>query len=101
MDYLLDELFGLGIDGLWHQSALYDSDGFAQRCRDAGVTVYLHPDRQYLIPRGTPDEIRRTIGRFAERYHGLGGGAIFYVEIENDAPFENARALIEAIDEYR
>jgi uroporphyrinogen decarboxylase len=101
MDYLLDDLIELGIDGLWHQSALYDSDDFAARCRDAGLTVYLHPDRQHLVPRGTPDQIRAAVRRFAHRYHGLGGGAIFYVEIENDAPFENARALIEAIDRCR
>jgi hypothetical protein len=101
MDYVLDELFDLGIDGLWHQSGLYDSDAFARRCKDAGVAAYIHPDRQRLIPRGTPEEIRDTIRRFAERHHRLGGGAIFYVEIENDAPFENVRALIESIDEYR
>ena len=101
MDYILPELFELGIDGLWHQSALYDHDAFAQQCKDAGVTVYLHPDRQQLIPLGTPEQIRTTIRRFADRYHRMGGGAIFYVEIENDAPFENVKALIEAIDAYR
>jgi hypothetical protein len=63
--------------------------------------LYIHPDRQYLIPRGTPVQIARTIGAYAERYHTYGGGGIFYVEIENDAPFENVKALIEAIDRYR
>lgn len=101
MGYILDELFDLGIDGLWHQSGLYDSDEFAEKCRQNGVTVYIHPDRQHLIPLGTPDEIRTTIKRFADRHHKLGGGGIFYVEIENDAPFENVKALIEAIDIYR
>ncbi len=33
--------------------------------------------------------------------HRLGGGGIFYVEIENDAPFGNVEALLTAIDEYR
>jgi len=31
----------------------------------------------------------------------MGGGGIFYVEIEDDAPFENVLALFEAIDQYR
>ena len=41
------------------------------------------------------------IQKYADRYHKLGGGGIFYVEIENDAPFENVRALIESMDRYR
>lgn len=101
LDYVLDDLLDLGVDGLWHQSALYDDEAFAARCREAGVTVYIHPDRQALLPHGTPAEIETTIRRFSERHHHLGGGAIFYVEIENDAPFENAAALIKAIDQYR
>ena len=32
--------------------------------------------------------------------HGL-GGVIFYIEIENDAPFENVEALIKAVWKYR
>ena len=101
MDYLLDELFEMEIDGLWHQCALYDDDAFAGRCREAGVTVLLHLDRQHLIPHGTPAEIQATVQRFAKRYKALGGGAIFYVEIENDAPFANVKALIEGIDRSR
>jgi len=101
LDYLLDELFALDIDCLWHQCALYDEDAFASRCREAGVTVLLHLDRQHLIPHGTPAEIQATVRRFAKRHKALGGGAIFYVEIENDAPFENVKALIEGIDGSR
>ncbi len=65
------------------------------------VTLYIHPDRQYLVPRGTPQEIEAAIRAYADRYHALGGGGIFYIEIENDAPFENVKALIEAVDTYR
>ena len=101
MDAILDELFDLGIDGLWPQIAFYDSEAFAQRCKDAGVTIYIHPDRQRLVPRGTPAEIRDTVKKYADRYHRLGGGGIFYIELENDAPFENAEALIEAVAELR
>jgi hypothetical protein len=31
----------------------------------------------------------------------LGGGVIFYVEIENDAPWANVEALVESIDAER
>lgn len=98
---LLNELFDLGIAGLWPQMKFYDSDEFAARCKDRGIAVYIHPDRQYLVPRGTPQEIRGAIRKFADRYHRLGGGGIFYIEIENDAPFENVKALIESVHTCR
>jgi hypothetical protein len=65
------------------------------------MSIHIHPDRQRLIPLGTPDEIRQAIRAYAERYHALGGGGFFYVEVENDAPFENVEALVTAIEEFR
>jgi len=99
---ILPDLIDLGIDCLWPQLPLFEQrpEQFAL-CSDAGVSLYLHPDRQYLVPRGTPQEIEATVRAYAERYHKLGGGGLFYVEIENDAPFENVEALITAIDRYR
>jgi hypothetical protein len=101
MGYVLDELLELGVDALWPQIGLYEGEDFPNRLRDAGVTIFIHPDRQRLIPLGTHAQIRDAIARYAERYHRLGGGGIFYVEIENDAPFENVEALITSIDKYR
>ncbi len=102
MGELLDEFLDLGIRGLWPQLNLYDRDElFLQKCIDRKVAIYIHPDRQRLIPLGTPRQIDDYIRAMADRYRRLGGGAIFYVEIENDAPFENVRALIEAINKYR
>lgn len=65
------------------------------------IAIYIHPDRQRLIPLGTPLQIDSYIRLAAEKYKKLGGGGIFYVEIENDAPFENVKALVEAINKYR
>jgi hypothetical protein len=95
-------LLDLGIDGLWPQIGLFEQvPRVVERCREARVTIYIHPDRQRLIPLGAPSEIDGAIRAYAERYHDLGGGGIFYVEIENDAPWENVRALIEAIHTHR
>lgn len=96
------ELADLGIDILWPQIALYYQDMEVVRyCRRQRVALYIHPDRQYLMPRGTPDEIDKTVKGYADEYRALGGGGIFYVEIENDAPWENVKTLIEAIHRYR
>lgn len=97
-----DDLIELGINGLWPQISLFESNpAYIEKCREHKVAIYIHPDRQYLIPNGSPKEIDKAIRGYAEKYHALGGGGIFYVEIENDAPFENIKALIESIDKWR
>jgi len=98
---LLYELFDLGVHGIWPQINQYDEGKLARECRDQGVAMYIHPDRQRLVPLGTPEEIDAKMGEYAERYRDLGGGGIFYVEMENDAPFENVQTLIESIDQHR
>lgn len=102
MDGILDELIHLGIHGLWPQIGFFEADpSLFDTCAEHRVTLYLHPDRQYLIPRGTPEEIETVIKAYAERFHASRGGGIFYVEIENDAPFENVQALVEAVHRWR
>jgi len=98
---IFDELLDLGIDGFWPQITLYDEQTFPDRCKAHKVAIFIHPDRQRLVPRAAPAEIDARIRQYAERYHSLGGGGIFYMEIENDAPFENVRTLVEAVDRYR
>lgn len=96
---LYGDLVDLGINGFWHQIALYDAEAFARQAARDRVVLFLHMDRQRLIPCGTPAEIRETVRRYRDIHMGLGGGAIFYVEIENDAPFENVEALVRAVHE--
>lgn len=102
MGELMGEFMELGIRGLWPQIMLFDQDPLAQSmCVEHKMAIYIHPDRQQLIPLGTPAQIEEYIRTTAQKYKALGGGAIFYVEIENDAPFENVQALIESIHRYR
>ncbi len=101
VEAIFDDLVELGINGFWHQIGRYDPVTFAKRCADAKVLLFLHMDRQHLVPLGTPQEIRDTVRRYADIHKKLGGGAIFYIEIENDAPFENVEALITSVHEYR
>ena len=96
---LYQDLVECGINALWHQTGLYDPESFAREAARNRTLLYLHLDRQYLVPRGTPEEIRSTVRRYREIHTRLGGGAMFYVEIENDAPFENVEALVKAVHE--
>ena len=101
MGDLFEEFADMRFDCVWHQVNRYDPREFAARCRRHNIAAFIHSDRQHLVPRGTPDQIRQSIKNYADLYHGLNGGGIFYVEIENDAPFENAEALIAAVHEFR
>ncbi len=96
------DLINLGIRVIWPQAIPFESDpANLEACVRNKVGVFIHPDRQNLIPLGTPREIETAIKGYAEKFHALGGGGIFYVEIENDAPFENVKALIESVARYR
>jgi uroporphyrinogen decarboxylase len=99
---ILDELIDLKIDGLWPQISQFEKNPeFDKKCLENKVTLFIHPDRQRLIPLGTPKEIETKIIKYSKKYKKLGGGGIFYVEIENDAPFENVEALIRSIHRYK
>jgi len=98
---LYGDLVEIGINGLWHQIALYPAEEFAREAAANRTALFLHMDRQRLVPRGTPREIAETVKRYADIHRSLGGGAIFYVEIENDAPFKNVEALVTSIDKFR
>lgn len=99
---IFDDFLDLGINGLWPQIGQMEKQvDFIDKCVNNKLLIYIHPDRQRLIPLGTPKEIEDTIRRYAERYHEIGGGAVFYIEIENDAPFENVEALIRSVHKYR
>jgi len=98
----LDDLLDLGVSLFWPQLSIYGEDeAFLGHLLERRVTLYLHPDRQWLVPLGTPARIDAYIAREADRYKRAGGGAILYAEIENDAPWENVEALIRAMHRYR
>lgn len=99
---VLDDLIDLGIHGLWPQINLMEQNAsLMDKCIQYNITLYIHLDRQYLVPLGTPDEIRIAIKKYADMFHALNGGGIFYVEIENDAPFDNVKTLIQSIHQFR
>ncbi len=101
LGYIMDELIELGIDGFWPQIASYNLNELTSKLKENKVAMYVHPDRQYLVPNGSSEEISDTIKMYCEHFKKLGGGAIFNLEIENDAPFENIETLIDTIFKNR
>ena len=58
-------------------------------------------DTQYLLPYGTPAEIRREVKNIIDIL-GAGGGYVFMPAhlIYQDVPIENIWAMIEAVKDY-
>lgn len=97
---LLQDLADLGIDAIWPQLNLYDLDALAAKCRELRVAVALHPERSHLMTSGTPSEVQAAIDSLVRAFRPQEGGSWFYVEIDNGFPFENVRALFQAIGRY-
>jgi hypothetical protein len=99
--WMLEDLAELGVHAIWPQLNVYVERDLARRCRDLRMAIALHPDRGSLMTKGTPAEVRATVARLADTFAITGGGAWFYIEIDSGFPFENIRALIEAVTELR
>lgn len=101
VEELLEDFRELGVKAIWPQLPLYNAADLSKKCRRLGLAVALHPDRSTLMTRETPEEIGKRVREIARAFRVEEGGAWFYVEIDNGFPFENVKALIETIGEYR
>jgi hypothetical protein len=93
---LLPDLADLGVAAVWPQLPLYDLPELAQRCRDLGLAVQLHPDRGELLQRGTPEQVRSHVYRLCETFDTAHGGSWLYIEIDPGFPWANIEALFAA-----
>ena len=98
---LLGDIAALGVDAIWPQLNTYDLPGLARFCREARVSIALHPDRGDLMIRSTPDQVRRYVTMLAETFEVDRGGAWFYVEVDRGFPFANVEALTRTIADLR
>ena len=93
---LLDDFRELGVDAIWPQLSLYELPSLANRCRQKGLAVALHL-RAPLMVTGTPDQVRLRVEEVSDVFNVRQGGAWFYIEIDDGFPFDNIKALFEAI----
>ena len=93
---LLDDFRELGVDAIWPQLSLYELPSLAKRCRKKGLAVALHL-RAPLMVTGTPDQVRLRVEEVSDVFNVRQGGAWFYIEIDDGFPFDNIKALFEAI----
>jgi hypothetical protein len=98
---ILDDLREVGASSIWPQLPLYDHPQLAQRCREIGLAVQLHPDRGDLLQNGTPQQVRDAVLRLVDVFGCLAGGSWLYLEVDPGFPWPNVQALFETATELR
>lgn len=96
---IMQDLIDAGVDVLNVQQHMIGlrriADRFAGR-----VCFRTDLDRQYILPRGTPEEVRQHVRRTIEALGSPNGGVIGQGEIGPDVPLQNVRAMLQAFREF-
>ena len=65
------------------------------------VCIEADVDRQWVLPYGTPEDVRAAVRADIAAFGGLNGGYIGRGEAAGDVPLENVEALCSALEKYR
>lgn len=98
---ILPDLKELGVTSVWPQLPAYNMEELAARCRELELAVEIHTDRARTMTFGTPQQVKDLVRREFDTFRMMDGGAWFYIEADNDFPFANLEALVEAVSQYR
>lgn len=96
---VVDQLIEAGVDILNIQDLVNGVDSIAQACMGR-VCVDLDIDRQRILPFGSPLEVERHVRRVVKTLGLREGGLMLIAGIYPPTPFENIRALVEAMETY-
>ena len=101
IDPILEDLKATGADTIWPQLPLFDLASLAQRCRELGFVVQLHPDRGELLQRASPQQVRAYILDLVEKFDCLSGGSWLYLEVDPGFPWANVEAMFQTAMDLR
>jgi uroporphyrinogen decarboxylase len=92
---LYDDILGFGVDAINTQVWCMGIEKV--RAKLAGkVTVWGELNRQYTMPMGTPEDVRKEAQLLKDNFAAGGGGFIGLGTVLADVPFENAEAMFKA-----
>jgi len=95
IEKVLKDVVEVGIDALNTQIFTMDLELIASRLKGE-VTLWGEIDRQYLLPFGDPEEIKRAVQEVRRVFDEGDGGVIAQCEWGKENPTENVRAVYEA-----
>jgi uroporphyrinogen decarboxylase len=94
IEEILPDLIEAGVDVLNLQSSLMDR-GRLGRQLAGRICVLGEVDRQWTLPRGTPEEVRAAVRADVETFAGPGGGLVAHGKVGGDVPLENIEAMLD------
>ena len=95
---ILDQLIEAGVSVLNIQDRVNGLENIASACKGR-VCIDLDIDRQYLVPFGKPEDIKRYMKHVVETLALREGGLMLEAEIHPPTPLENIEAVAEAMEE--
>lgn len=96
---IMEDLIEIGVQILNPQHTIMNNRRVAERI-GGKVCIRTDIDRQYIIPRGTRDEITEAVKEVIALFGNFNGGLILHGEVGPDVPFGNIVALYEAFRDW-
>lgn len=96
---IVPDLIEVGVDIMRPQFSCLDIRELASMTKGR-ITMVMDPDRQRILPFGTPDQVRSHIREIVEVFGLPEGGLVGRGEVMSDVPLENAEALLDALVEF-
>ena len=96
---VVDQLIEAGVSVLNIQDRVNGIENIRMKCKGK-VCIDLDIDRQWLLPFGTPEDIRSHIRRAIIKLGSRRGGLMFTAGVYPDVPLRNIEALCSALEDY-
>lgn len=96
---IVPDLLEIGADIMRPQFSCLDMRKMAAMTK-GHCTMVMDLDRQYILPFGTPEQVREHVKEVVEVFGLPEGGLIGRGEIMPDVPLENAKAMMDALMEF-
>ena len=97
---ILEDMAELGVKVVNPQFSCHDLKTLAASTRKAGLAVATDLDRQFIMPHGTPQQVREYVREIIETFDGRSGGLIGQCEVRGPIPLANIEAALAAFQEF-
>jgi uroporphyrinogen decarboxylase len=96
---IIEDLLDIGTDILRVSVGMMDIPALGDIIRSRAC-LFADPCRQHIMPKGTPEQVRKHIREIKRAVATSAGGLIGGLSIEQDVPLENVKAAMETYLEY-
>jgi uroporphyrinogen-III decarboxylase len=92
---IVPDLIEIGVDVLNPQCSCMDLEKLARMTRKK-MCIAAYIDAQYILPHGSPGEVKQYIKDLISIFQAREGGFWFKPQPDTDVPFSNIKAMFEA-----